>query len=131
LYVVFDELITRSEESYRIGVSLCDFKTSKMERLRPILGCCVTEKPRNLAVFLYLMIQILIFIGIRLMFQALHVTRHVFIQVKPKVNVSERVKLIDWFESCCMRTDGRSCCYYEVPNTVSKPTWQEHYGSAI
>jgi len=54
-----------------------------------------------------------------------------FIQVKPKSNVSERVKLMGCFESCFMRTDARSCYYYEVPNTVSKSTWQEHYGNAI
>jgi len=54
-----------------------------------------------------------------------------FIQVKPKANVSERVKLISWFESRCVGTDAPSCYYYEVPNTVSKPTWQERNGNAI
>ena len=77
------------------------------------------------------MSQILIYICIRLKFQIFHVTRHMFIQVKPEANVSERVKLIGRFEPCCMRTDSRSCYYYEVPNTVSKPTWQERYGNAI
>lgn len=107
------------------------FQDLKMGRLRPSLGRSAAEKPRNLAIFMYLMSQVLIFIGIRWKSQTLHVTRNMFIQVKPKAGVSERVKLIGWFASRCLRTDARSCCYYGVPNTVSKPTWQEHYGNAI
>jgi len=44
-YVVFDELITRSEESYRVGVSLTvyDFKTSK----RGVLGLVCVAAPRK------------------------------------------------------------------------------------
>ena len=103
------------------------FQDLKTGRPGPSLCCSATEKPRNLAIFIHLMSQILIFIVIRLKVLTLHVTQHIFIQVKPKANVSERVKLNGWFESSCMRTDARYCYYYEVPNTVSKPTWQEHY----
>jgi REP element-mobilizing transposase RayT len=101
-----------------------------MGRLRPSFDFSATEKPKNLAIFIYLMSQILIFIVIRLKVQPLHVPQHMFIQVKPKANVSERMKLIGWFESC-MWTDAQSCYYYEVPNTFSKPSWQEHYRNAI
>jgi hypothetical protein len=41
-----DELITRSEESYRVYVCLIvrDLETSTMRRPRPELGCCATEE---------------------------------------------------------------------------------------
>ena len=39
-----DELIARSEESYRMCVPECDLETSTMRRPRPMLGCWTTEK---------------------------------------------------------------------------------------
>jgi hypothetical protein len=41
-----DELITRSEECYRLCVCLivCDVETSTVRRPRPELGCCATRK---------------------------------------------------------------------------------------
>jgi len=41
-----DELITRSEESYRVCVSNCvyDLESSTVQRPRPELGFCATEK---------------------------------------------------------------------------------------
>jgi hypothetical protein len=45
---LYDELITRSEESYRVCVCVClivcDVETSTMRRPRSELGCCATEK---------------------------------------------------------------------------------------
>jgi len=41
-----DELITRSEEYYRVYVSLCGLETSTMRRPIPELGCCATEKKK-------------------------------------------------------------------------------------
>jgi hypothetical protein len=38
-----DELITRSEESYRLWVSVCDLEASPMPWPGPKLGCCATE----------------------------------------------------------------------------------------
>jgi hypothetical protein len=45
-----DELITRTEESYRLCMYLmvCELKTSTMRRPRPELGCCVTGKEKCL-----------------------------------------------------------------------------------
>jgi hypothetical protein len=41
-----DELIPRSEESYRVCVCLivCDLETSKIRRSRPELDCCAKKK---------------------------------------------------------------------------------------
>jgi hypothetical protein len=43
-----DELITRSEESYRLCVRLvvCDIETSRKRRASPELGCCATGNER-------------------------------------------------------------------------------------
>jgi len=42
---LFDELITRSEESYRVYVYvfMCDLETSTVRRPGPKLGCCLKE----------------------------------------------------------------------------------------
>jgi hypothetical protein len=41
---LWEELITRPEESYRLCVCLivCDLETSTVRRSRPELGCCAT-----------------------------------------------------------------------------------------
>ena len=38
------DLSTRSEESYRMCVSMCDLGTSTVRWLRPELGCSAREK---------------------------------------------------------------------------------------
>ena len=38
-----DEVITRSEEFYRVCVSVCDLETSTVRRPGPKLGCCLKE----------------------------------------------------------------------------------------
>ena len=44
---LWDELITRTEESYRLWcVVLCDLETSRMRRPWPALGCSATEKKK-------------------------------------------------------------------------------------
>jgi len=46
---LFDELITRTEESYRLWcVVVCDLETSRMRRPWPALGRSATKKKRNL-----------------------------------------------------------------------------------
>jgi len=46
-----DELITRSEKSYRVCVCLilCDLETSTRQP-RPKVGCCATEKEKYMVV---------------------------------------------------------------------------------
>jgi hypothetical protein len=46
-----DKLITRSEESYRVCLIVCDLETSTMELYSPDLGCCGTE---NMYIYIYL-----------------------------------------------------------------------------
>jgi hypothetical protein len=38
-----DELITRSEESYRRYVSVYDLDTSTIKRTRTVMGCCAMK----------------------------------------------------------------------------------------
>jgi hypothetical protein len=53
---LYDELITRPEESYRLWrVVVCDLETSKEEAKSPLKGCeykptmdCEAEKKRNM-----------------------------------------------------------------------------------
>jgi hypothetical protein len=46
--VLCDELVTRSEESYRVRESVCHLDTSKLRRPRLQIGCYATEKKKNL-----------------------------------------------------------------------------------
>jgi hypothetical protein len=49
---LFDELITRPEESYRLWcVVVCDLETSWMRRPWPTGGCCVKKKKKEKASF--------------------------------------------------------------------------------
>ena len=43
-----DELIARSEESYRVCVCVCDLDTSAVKRLMPDVGYCATEKKNGM-----------------------------------------------------------------------------------
>ena len=51
-----DELITRSEESYRLWcVVVCDLETSLMRRACPTSGCCAMKKQTTKIYIFYVM----------------------------------------------------------------------------
>jgi len=44
---LYDELIARSEKSYRVCVIVRDLETSTMRRLGPEFACCAKERKYN------------------------------------------------------------------------------------
>ena len=59
-----DELITRSEESYRLWcVVVCDLETSSMRRPWPALGCSATENKQNSHIWFTNVMSTVTFIG--------------------------------------------------------------------
>jgi hypothetical protein len=48
---VCDNLITLSEESYRVCVILCDLRISKIRRPTPNLCCCTTKENRYITAY--------------------------------------------------------------------------------